>query len=115
MGEAQRVRLLAAELGVTLDEESLVYYDVREVMSLGLRLQRALCGGHGRRSHAMTRLVAPIPALRGFVERLNGRSRVRRLSGGHDGNPRRRARARSDSAPPDGRAGCHHLTFLANS
>ncbi len=34
MGEAQRVRLLAAELGVTLDEESLVYYDVREVMSL---------------------------------------------------------------------------------
>lgn len=79
MGEAQRVRLLAAELGVTLDEESLVYYDVREVMSLGLRLQRALCGGHGRRSHATTRLVASIPALRSFVERLNGRSRVRRL------------------------------------
>ena len=43
--EARRVRLLAAELGVALDDEALIFYDIRELMSLHLRLQRAL---HGR-------------------------------------------------------------------
>jgi hypothetical protein len=40
--EARRVRLLAAELGVALDEEALIFYDIRDLMSLHLRLQRAL-------------------------------------------------------------------------
>ena len=48
LGEAQRVRLLAAELGIILDEETLVYYDIREVMALGQRLQRALRPNGGR-------------------------------------------------------------------
>jgi hypothetical protein len=79
IGEAQRVRLLAAELGINLDEESLVYYDIREMMSLGLRLQRALCGRDGRRSRAMSRLAESIPALRGLAARLGGRSRAAQL------------------------------------
>ena len=40
--EARRVRLLAAELGVALDDEALIFYDIRDLMSLHLRLQRAL-------------------------------------------------------------------------
>jgi hypothetical protein len=79
IGEAHRVRLLAAELGINLDEESLVYYDVREMMSLGLRLQRALCGRDGLRSRAMSRLAASIPALRGLAVRLGVRSRTTHL------------------------------------
>jgi hypothetical protein len=41
----RRVRLLAAELGVALDDEALIFYDTRDLMSLHLRRQRAL---HGR-------------------------------------------------------------------
>ena len=40
--EARRVRLLAAELGVALDDETLIFYDIRDLMSLHLRLQGAL-------------------------------------------------------------------------
>ena len=40
--EARRVLLLAGELGVALDEEDLILSDVRELMALRLRLQRAL-------------------------------------------------------------------------
>ena len=43
--EARRVRLLAAELGMALDDEALNFYDIRDLMSLHLRLRRAL---HGR-------------------------------------------------------------------
>jgi hypothetical protein len=54
-GEAQRVRLLAAEVGIILDEESLVYYDIREVMALGLRLQRAHRPNCGRLRYLLIR------------------------------------------------------------
>ena len=43
--EAWRARLLAAEAGVTLDEERLLFYDIRELMALQLRLRAALAGG----------------------------------------------------------------------
>ena len=46
--EARRVRLLAAELGVALDDETLIFYDIRDLMSLHLRLQRALQSRAGR-------------------------------------------------------------------
>jgi hypothetical protein len=41
-GEARRVRLLTAQLGVALDDETLTLYDVRDLMALQLRLQKAL-------------------------------------------------------------------------
>jgi hypothetical protein len=40
--EARRVTLLAAELGVVLDKETLILCDVRDLMALRLGLQRAL-------------------------------------------------------------------------
>lgn len=40
--EARRVLLLAGELGVPLDQEQVILSDVRELMALRLRLQRAL-------------------------------------------------------------------------
>jgi hypothetical protein len=46
--EARRVRLLAAELGVALDDETLIFYDIRDLMSLHLRLQRAVQSRAGR-------------------------------------------------------------------
>ena len=46
--EARRVRLLAAELGVALDDEALIFYDIRDLMSLHLRLRRALLGRAAR-------------------------------------------------------------------
>ena len=46
--EARRVRLLAAELGVALDDERLIFYDIRELMALHLRLRRALRSRAGR-------------------------------------------------------------------
>jgi hypothetical protein len=46
--EVRQVRLLAAELGVALDDEALIFYDIRELMSLHQRLQRALHGRAGR-------------------------------------------------------------------
>jgi hypothetical protein len=46
--EARRVRLLAAEVGVALDEETLIFYDIRDLMSLHLRLRSALQSRAGR-------------------------------------------------------------------
>ena len=46
--EARRVRLLATELGVALDDETLIFYDIRDLMSLHLRLQGALHRRAGR-------------------------------------------------------------------
>jgi hypothetical protein len=46
--EARRVRLLAAEVGVALDEETLILYDIRDLMSLHLRLRSALQSRAGR-------------------------------------------------------------------
>jgi hypothetical protein len=43
-----RVRLLAAALGVALDDETLIFYDIRDLMSVPLRLQRALPRRAGR-------------------------------------------------------------------
>ena len=43
-----RVRLLAAALGVALDDEALIFYDIRDLMTLHLRLQRALQSRAGR-------------------------------------------------------------------
>ena len=40
--EARRVTLLANELGVVLDKETLILCDVRDLMALRLGLQRAL-------------------------------------------------------------------------
>jgi hypothetical protein len=65
LGEAQRVRLLAAELDVDLDEDLLIYYDVREMMALGLRLQRAL-GPNGGPFQSLARRASAIPVLRLF-------------------------------------------------
>src|SRR5919204_6809065 len=42
--EARRVTLLAAELGVVLDNDTLILCDVRDLMALRLGLQRALAG-----------------------------------------------------------------------
>src|SRR5919202_1136686 len=42
--EARRVTLLAEELGVVLDTETLILCDVRDLMALRLGLQRALAG-----------------------------------------------------------------------
>jgi hypothetical protein len=42
--EARRVTLLADELGVVLDKETLILCDVRDLMALRLGLQRALAG-----------------------------------------------------------------------
>ena len=52
--EACRVSLLAAELGVVLDEETLILCDVRDLMALRLGLQRALAG-EARRPWAILR------------------------------------------------------------
>jgi hypothetical protein len=51
--EARRVRLLAAELGVALDDETLTFYDIRDLMSLHLRLQQALHRRAGRSGAGM--------------------------------------------------------------
>lgn len=40
--EARRVAALAGELGVALDEQRILYFDVRELVTLRLRLQAAL-------------------------------------------------------------------------
>ena len=52
--EARRVTLLAAELGVVLDKETLILCDVRDLMALRLGLQRALAG-EARRPWAIRR------------------------------------------------------------
>ena len=52
--EARRVTLLAAELGVVLDKETLILCDVRDLMALRLGLQRALAG-EARRPWAILR------------------------------------------------------------
>lgn len=76
--EARRVRLLAAELGVTLDDEALIVYDVRELMSLHLRLQRALHGSAGRSGTAWRR-ASPIALLKVLRKRVVRTLRVARL------------------------------------
>lgn len=43
--EARCVALLAAEMGVALDDQALLYCDVRDLMALRLRLQKALHAG----------------------------------------------------------------------
>src|SRR5919206_633099 len=52
--EARRVTLLAKELGVVLDKETLILCDVRDLMALRLGLQRALAG-EARRPWAIRR------------------------------------------------------------
>jgi hypothetical protein len=52
--EARRVTLLADELGVVLDKETLILCDVRDLMALRLGLQRALAG-EARRPWAILR------------------------------------------------------------
>src|SRR5918911_3908270 len=52
--EARRVTLLAEELGVVLDKETLILCDVRDLMALRLCLQRALAG-EARRPWAILR------------------------------------------------------------
>ena len=52
--EARRVTLLAKELGVVLDKETLILCDVRDLMALRLGLQRALAG-EARRPWAILR------------------------------------------------------------
>ena len=46
--EARRLGAVAGELGIPLDPERILLYDVRELVTLRLRLQDALLG-HGRR------------------------------------------------------------------
>ena len=52
--EARRVTMLADELGVVLDKETLILCDVRDLMALRLCLQRALAG-EARRPWAILR------------------------------------------------------------
>ena len=52
--EARRVTLLAEELGVVLDKETLILCDVRDLMAVRLGLQRALAG-EARRPRAIRR------------------------------------------------------------
>jgi hypothetical protein len=52
--EARRVTLLADELGVVLDKETLILCDVRDLMALRRCLQRALAG-EARRPWAIPR------------------------------------------------------------
>ena len=61
--EARRVRLLAAELDVALDDEALIFYDIRELMSLQLCLQRALRRRAGRAGDPW-RSASPIAMLK---------------------------------------------------
>ena len=57
--ECWRVAMLAGELNIALDAETLLLYDVRELMALRLRLQGQLTGPARRhllprqRSHGM--------------------------------------------------------------
>ena len=61
--EARRVTLLAEELGVVLDKETLILCDVRDLMALRLGLQRALAG-EARRPWAILRPTPAMAALR---------------------------------------------------
>ncbi len=53
--EAWRVALLASELDVALDEDTLVYSDIYDLRALRRRLQQAL-SRHGRLSRVWDRL-----------------------------------------------------------
>jgi hypothetical protein len=54
---AHRVRQLAGQQGVVLDEEELHLLDVREVLDLHRRLQRGMRRNDPRRLQALTRLA----------------------------------------------------------
>jgi hypothetical protein len=56
--EARRVRRLAAQRGVALDEERLLLYDIRELMALCHRLETAPRWDERRLVRALARLVA---------------------------------------------------------
>ena len=72
--EARRVTLLAAELGVVLDNEALILCDVRDLMSLRLCLQRALAG-EARRPWAILRPGADAGSL-ALHDRVRGTATV---------------------------------------
>ena len=72
--EARRVTLLAAELGVDLDEETLILCDVRDLMALRLWLRRALAG-EARRSWAILRPGADYGSI-AFHDRVCGTAPV---------------------------------------
>jgi hypothetical protein len=58
--EARRVRRLAAQRGVALDEERLLLYDIRELMALCHRLETAPRLDERRLVRALARLVARV-------------------------------------------------------
>lgn len=86
--EARWVALLAAELDMTLDEQTLLYCDVRDLMTLRRRLQRALRDGRrapclhdyigvlaprdtaGNAGSPLSPLAAALSALREALRRL---------------------------------------------
>jgi hypothetical protein len=89
--QACRVALLAGELDVALDEQVLILYDVRDLLALRRRLERALQApswrlwtGRGSRDAAIDRGAAP-RAVRppAAVSRLAGNltRRFNRLKG----------------------------------
>lgn len=57
--EARRVTMLAQELGLALDDEALLWYDVRELVTLRLRLQEALNRPRRPQAGRLTRRGAP--------------------------------------------------------
>jgi hypothetical protein len=73
--EARRVTLLAKELGVVLDKETLILCDVRDLMALRLGLQRALVG-EARRPWAIP-LPGGADCGRGASRRVCGTATVR--------------------------------------
>src|SRR5438874_7039427 len=72
--EARWVTLLAAELEVVLDEETLILCDVRDLMALRLCLQRALAG-EARRPWAILRPGADCGSI-AFHDRVCGTAPV---------------------------------------
>src|SRR4051812_43516783 len=73
--EARRVTLLAAELGASLDEETLILCDVRDLMALRRCLQRFLAG-EGRRPWAILRPGGANSGSIAFRHRLCGTATI---------------------------------------
>lgn len=57
--EARRVTMLAQELGMALDDEALLWNDMRELVTLRLRLQEALNRTRRPQAGRLTRRGSP--------------------------------------------------------
>lgn len=78
--EARQASLLAAELGVALDDEALLHYDIRDLMALQLRLRIAL--RKGARSAGVAEKLHLGPVLRRLFALVSWRLRPARVERG---------------------------------